>query len=72
MNRIWWIIFWASCLTTISWCYLWIICINSISAQRWFRIDVEEWYYILFLPNGDIEYNERFESLMCMSLTRPT
>jgi hypothetical protein len=31
--------------------------VNSISSQRWCGIDVEEWCFILFLPNGDIEQN---------------
>jgi hypothetical protein len=29
--------------------------VNSISAQRWCGINVEEWCFILFLSNGDIE-----------------
>jgi hypothetical protein len=29
--------------------------VNSISAQRWCGINVEECCFILFLPNGDIE-----------------
>jgi hypothetical protein len=29
--------------------------VNSISAQQWCGINVEEWCFILFLPNGDIE-----------------
>jgi hypothetical protein len=29
--------------------------VNSISAQRWCGINVEEWYFILFLSNGDTE-----------------
>jgi hypothetical protein len=29
--------------------------VNSISVQLWCEINVEEWYFILFLSNGDIE-----------------
>jgi hypothetical protein len=35
--------------------YLWVLCIYSISAQRWYRINVEESCFVLYLPNGDIE-----------------
>jgi hypothetical protein len=29
--------------------------VNSISAQRWYVINIEECCSILFLPNNDIE-----------------
>jgi hypothetical protein len=37
--------------------YLWVLYIYSISAQRWYRINVEEICFVLYLPNGDIEWN---------------
>jgi hypothetical protein len=35
--------------------YLWVLCIYYISVQRWYRINVEESCFVLYLPNGDIE-----------------
>jgi hypothetical protein len=35
--------------------YLWVLCIYSISVQRWYGINVEESYFVLYLSNGDIE-----------------
>jgi hypothetical protein len=35
--------------------YLWVLCIYSIYVQRWYRINVEESCFVLYLPNGDIE-----------------
>jgi hypothetical protein len=35
--------------------YLWVLSIYSISAQRWYRINVEESCFVLYLSNGDIE-----------------
>jgi hypothetical protein len=35
--------------------YLWVLYICSISAQQWYRINVEESCFVLYLPNGDVE-----------------
>jgi hypothetical protein len=33
--------------------------VNSISVQRWCGMKVEDWCFILFPPNGDLEYERK-------------
>ena len=58
-NVIFWVEFFVAIEILSSYC-LWVLCIDSISAQRWCRINVERWCFILILPNGDLEYRRKF------------